>query len=165
MVSAANDTEFGMMAYVAGEDLGEVAAVTQRLQAGIVSVNIGIASDPSAPFGGVKESVMGREGSHEGLAKYLEPTYVRLPLCGPGGGGARPGEGRRLPKEWPAGMAGVAEGPRPGDGRRLPKVPTVVTPEGLPACCWRHVHCAQFLHVGPAPRSPGSGPRSGQSVA
>lgn len=80
MVSTANDTEFGLMAYVAGEDLGEVAAVTQRLQAGIVSVNIGVASDPSAPFGGVKESGMGREGSHEGLAEFLETTYVRLPL-------------------------------------------------------------------------------------
>ena len=80
MIAAANDTEFGLMAYVTGEDLGEITAVTQRLQAGIVSVNIGVASDPSAPFGGVKESGLGREGSHEGLAEFLETTYVRLPL-------------------------------------------------------------------------------------
>ena len=80
MIAAANDTEFGLMAYVAAEDLGEITAVTQRLEAGIVSVNIGVASDPSAPFGGVKESGLGREGSHEGLAEFLETTYVRLPL-------------------------------------------------------------------------------------
>src|SRR5699024_4111774 len=145
-------------AYVAGEDLGEVAAVTQRLQAGIVSVNIGVASDPSAPFGGVKESGVGREGSHEGLGEVLETTYVRLPVGWWGGGGARAGDGRRRRRERREGTAGAAEGRRPGDGRRLPKLPTVVRPEGLPACCWRHVHCAEILHVGPAPRSPGCGP-------
>jgi succinate-semialdehyde dehydrogenase/glutarate-semialdehyde dehydrogenase len=46
----------------------------------MVAVNLGVASDPSAPFGGVKESGLGREGSHEGLAEFLETTYVRLPL-------------------------------------------------------------------------------------
>ena len=80
MIAAANATEFGLMAYVMGEDLGEVTAVTGRLESGIVAVNLGVASDPSAPFGGVKESGLGREGSHEGLAEYLETTYVRLPL-------------------------------------------------------------------------------------
>jgi succinate-semialdehyde dehydrogenase/glutarate-semialdehyde dehydrogenase len=80
MIAAANDTEFGLMAYVAGEDLAEVAAVTGRLESGMVAVNLGVASDPSAPFGGVKESGLGREGSHEGLAEFLETTYVRLPL-------------------------------------------------------------------------------------
>ena len=68
------------LAYVMGEDLGEVTTVTGRLESGIVAVNLGVASDPSAPFGGVKESGLGREGSHEGLAEYLETTYVRLPL-------------------------------------------------------------------------------------
>ena len=80
MIAAANDTEFGLMAYVAGEDLSEVTEVTARLESGIVAVNLGVASDPSAPFGGVKESGLGREGSHEGLAEFLETTYVRLPL-------------------------------------------------------------------------------------
>jgi len=80
MIAAANDTEFGLMAYVAGEDLGEVTHVTGRLEAGIIAVNLGVASDPSAPFGGVKESGLGREGSHEGMAEFLETTYVRLPL-------------------------------------------------------------------------------------
>ncbi|MGO1978908.1 NAD-dependent succinate-semialdehyde dehydrogenase [Brachybacterium tyrofermentans] len=80
MVAAANDTEFGLMAYVAGEDLGEVTDVAGRIESGMVAVNIGVASDPSAPFGGVKESGLGREGSHEGITEFLEMTYVRLPL-------------------------------------------------------------------------------------
>ncbi|MGP9601804.1 NAD-dependent succinate-semialdehyde dehydrogenase [Brachybacterium sp. AOP42-E1-35] len=80
MTAAANDTEFGLMAYVIAEDLREITAVTGRLESGMVAVNLGVASDPSAPFGGVKESGLGREGSHEGLAEFLETTYVRLPL-------------------------------------------------------------------------------------
>nr|WP_245354287.1 NAD-dependent succinate-semialdehyde dehydrogenase [Brachybacterium sacelli] len=80
MVAAANDTEFGLMAYAMGEDLGETADVAGRIESGMVAVNVGVASDPSAPFGGVKESGLGREGSHEGLAEFLETTYVRLPL-------------------------------------------------------------------------------------
>src|SRR5690606_23512047 len=80
MIRAANDTEFGLMAYVMAEDLGEITQVTGRLESGMIAVNRGGASDPSAPFGGVKESGLGREGSHEGIAEYLETTYVRLPL-------------------------------------------------------------------------------------
>ncbi|MFC0672434.1 NAD-dependent succinate-semialdehyde dehydrogenase [Brachybacterium hainanense] len=80
MVAAANDTEFGLMSYVIGEDLREVTDVAGRIEAGMVAVNLGVASDPAAPFGGIKESGLGREGSHEGLAEYLETTYVRLPL-------------------------------------------------------------------------------------
>ena len=80
MITAANDTEFGLMAYVAGEDLREVTEVAGRIESGMVAINLGVASDPSAPFGGVKESGLGREGSHEGLAEYLETTYLRFPL-------------------------------------------------------------------------------------
>ncbi|WP_114853400.1 NAD-dependent succinate-semialdehyde dehydrogenase [Brachybacterium sp. YJGR34] len=80
MIAAANDTEFGLMAYAMGEDLGEVTEAASRLESGMVAINLGVASDPAAPFGGVKESGLGREGSHEGLAAYLETTYLRLPL-------------------------------------------------------------------------------------
>ncbi|MEE1650012.1 NAD-dependent succinate-semialdehyde dehydrogenase [Brachybacterium sp. J144] len=80
MVRAANDTEFGLMSYVIGEDLGAVTAAARRIESGMVAVNLGVASDAAAPFGGVKESGLGREGSHEGMAEYLEMTYVRLPL-------------------------------------------------------------------------------------
>ncbi len=80
MIAAANRTEFGLMAYVAGQDLSEVTDTVQRIEAGMIAVNLGVASDPSAPFGGVKESGLGREGSHEGIAEYLETVYVRMPL-------------------------------------------------------------------------------------
>ncbi len=80
MVRAANRTEFGLMSYVAGSDLAEVTSVAGRIESGMVAVNLGVASDAAAPFGGVKESGLGREGSHEGLDEYLEKTYVRLPL-------------------------------------------------------------------------------------
>lgn len=78
MVEAANDTEFGLMSYVCGQDIDEVRSVVGRIESGMVAVNVGVASDPSAPFGGVKESGIGREGSHEGLDEYLELKYVRI---------------------------------------------------------------------------------------
>ena len=78
MLDLANDTQFGLMAYVAGQDLDQVRHVVRRLDSGMVAVNVGVASDPAAPFGGVKESGIGREGSHEGLSEYLELKYVRL---------------------------------------------------------------------------------------
>lgn len=80
MIRAANRTEFGLMSYVVGADLAEVTAVAQRIESGMVAVNLGVASDPSAPFGGVKESGLGREGGPTGIEEYLETTYVRLPL-------------------------------------------------------------------------------------
>lgn len=78
MVAAANATPFGLMAYVFAEDIAEVMSVVPRIESGMVAVNVGLASDPATPFGGVKESGIGREGSHEGLAEYLETTYVRI---------------------------------------------------------------------------------------
>ncbi|MBB5832610.1 NAD-dependent succinate-semialdehyde dehydrogenase [Brachybacterium aquaticum] len=80
MIAAANDTEFGLMSYVTGADLAEVTAAAQRIESGMVAVNLGVASDAAAPFGGIKESGLGREGAAEGLDEYLETTYVRLPL-------------------------------------------------------------------------------------
>ncbi|WP_193106620.1 NAD-dependent succinate-semialdehyde dehydrogenase [Brachybacterium sp. FME24] len=80
MIAAANDTEFGLMSYAIGADLAEVTDAARRIESGMVAVNVGVASDAAAPFGGIKESGLGREGSHEGLAEYLETTYVRLPL-------------------------------------------------------------------------------------
>lgn len=78
MVTYANDTEFGLMAYVCGQDIDQVRDVVGRIESGMVAVNVGVASDPSAPFGGVKESGIGREGSHEGMSEYLELKYVRV---------------------------------------------------------------------------------------
>lgn len=78
MIRLANDTEFGLMSYVCGQDMDEVRNAVGRIESGMVAVNVGVASDPAAPFGGVKQSGIGREGSHEGLAEYQELKYVRI---------------------------------------------------------------------------------------
>jgi succinate-semialdehyde dehydrogenase/glutarate-semialdehyde dehydrogenase len=66
------------MAYVFGEER-EAMAVALRLEAGMVAVNRGVVSDPAAPFGGVKQSGLGREGSNEGILEFLEEKYLALP--------------------------------------------------------------------------------------
>jgi succinate-semialdehyde dehydrogenase/glutarate-semialdehyde dehydrogenase len=76
-VKHANDTPFGLMAYVFGEE-GEAIRVAQRLEVGMVAVNRGVVSDPAAPFGGVKQSGLGREGSSEGILEYLEEQYIAV---------------------------------------------------------------------------------------
>jgi succinate-semialdehyde dehydrogenase/glutarate-semialdehyde dehydrogenase len=75
-VRLANDTEYGLVAYVYTTDLARGLRVTEQLEAGMVGLNRGLVSDPAAPFGGVKQSGIGREGGHEGLLDYLEPKYI-----------------------------------------------------------------------------------------
>lgn len=77
-IRQANDTIFGLMAYVFGEER-EASAVALRLEAGMVAVNRGVVSDPAAPFGGMKQSGLGREGSNEGILEFLEEKYLALP--------------------------------------------------------------------------------------
>jgi succinate-semialdehyde dehydrogenase/glutarate-semialdehyde dehydrogenase len=74
-VHMANDTIFGLIAYVFGE-AGEALAVAQRIDAGMVGVNRGVLSDPAAPFGGMKQSGLGREGSSDGILEFLEEKYI-----------------------------------------------------------------------------------------
>ena len=76
-VRMANDTEYGLMAYVFGEER-QAVAVARRLEAGMVAVNRGVVSDPAAPFGGVKQSGLGREGGFEGILEFLEEKYIAL---------------------------------------------------------------------------------------
>ncbi len=76
-VRMANDTVYGLMAYVFGEERAAVA-VARRLEAGMVAVNRGVVSDPAAPFGGVKQSGLGREGGSEGILEFLEEKYIAL---------------------------------------------------------------------------------------
>ncbi|CAN5308830.1 NAD-dependent succinate-semialdehyde dehydrogenase [soil metagenome] len=76
-VRMANDTIYGLMAYVFGEER-EAMAVARRLESGMVAVNRGVVSDPAAPFGGVKQSGLGREGSSEGILEFLEEKYIAL---------------------------------------------------------------------------------------
>jgi succinate-semialdehyde dehydrogenase/glutarate-semialdehyde dehydrogenase len=75
-VELANDTEYGLIAYIYTTDLARGLRVTERLESGMVGLNRGLASDPAAPFGGVKQSGIGREGGHEGLLDYIEQKYV-----------------------------------------------------------------------------------------
>ena len=77
-IRLANDTEFGLMAYVYSRDIGRAIKAVERLESGMVGLNTGLVSNPAAPFGGVKQSGLGREGSHEGLDEYLEVKYVGI---------------------------------------------------------------------------------------
>lgn len=79
-VARANSTRLGLMSYVFGEDLTETLLVAERLESGMVGINCGVISDPAAPFGGVKESGLGREGGFEGIEEYLETKYIGLSL-------------------------------------------------------------------------------------
>ena len=78
-VAAANDTEFGLAAYIYTQDLNRAFRVAEALESGMVGINRGIISDVAAPFGGVKESGIGRESGSEGIEEYLEVKYIALP--------------------------------------------------------------------------------------
>ena len=75
-IDLANDTEFGLAAYFYSRDIGRIWRVSEGLEYGIVGVNEGIISTEVAPFGGVKESGTGREGSKYGIEDYLEIKYL-----------------------------------------------------------------------------------------
>jgi succinate-semialdehyde dehydrogenase/glutarate-semialdehyde dehydrogenase len=72
----ANSTEFGLVAYVYTQDLRRGLRVSEALESGMIGLNRGLVSDPAAPFGGVKQSGLGREGAHEGLLEYTETKYI-----------------------------------------------------------------------------------------
>jgi succinate-semialdehyde dehydrogenase / glutarate-semialdehyde dehydrogenase len=77
-IRAANDTDFGLSAYFYARDIGRVWRVASALESGMVGINEGIISTEVAPFGGVKESGLGREGSKYGLDEYLETKYMMM---------------------------------------------------------------------------------------
>jgi succinate-semialdehyde dehydrogenase/glutarate-semialdehyde dehydrogenase len=79
-VAAANDTEFGLVAYVYTSNIKRALRVVERLETGMVGLNQGIVSNPAAPFGGTKQSGFGREGGPEGIEEYLETKYVAVSL-------------------------------------------------------------------------------------
>ena len=80
VVARANDTEHGLVGYVFTRDLQRALRFTEALETGMLGVNRGLISDPSAPFGGVKQSGIGKEGSHEGIQEYLDVTYAAVDL-------------------------------------------------------------------------------------
>ena len=79
-IAAANDTEYGLVAYVYTNDLKRALRVVEGLETGMVGLNQGMVSNPAAPFGGVKQSGFGREGGPEGIEEYLETKYVAVNL-------------------------------------------------------------------------------------
>ncbi|WP_300403033.1 NAD-dependent succinate-semialdehyde dehydrogenase [Nocardioides sp.] len=78
-VRLANDTDYGLVSYVYTRDLDRTLAMVDHLHTGMVGINVGVVSNAAAPFGGVKESGLGREGGFEGLSEYQDTTYAALP--------------------------------------------------------------------------------------
>jgi succinate-semialdehyde dehydrogenase/glutarate-semialdehyde dehydrogenase len=80
VVAAANDTEYGLVSYVFSNDLRRALRVAEALETGMVGLNQGIVSNPAAPFGGVKQSGLGREGGSVGIDEFLETKYVGIAM-------------------------------------------------------------------------------------
>lgn len=77
-IHLANDTEYGLVSYLYTQNVGRGMAISERLDAGMIGLNRGLVSDPAAPFGGSKQSGLGREGSHEGMMEYMEKKYIAV---------------------------------------------------------------------------------------
>jgi succinate-semialdehyde dehydrogenase/glutarate-semialdehyde dehydrogenase len=78
LIRQVNDTEYGLAAYVFAGDLGRAIRLGERIEAGMVGINRGLVSDPSAPFGGVKQSGLGREGARDGMREFQETQYLSV---------------------------------------------------------------------------------------
>jgi succinate-semialdehyde dehydrogenase / glutarate-semialdehyde dehydrogenase len=79
-IALANDTEYGLVAYLYTRDLDRSLRLMERLETGMVGINRGVVSNAAAPFGGVKASGLGREGGREGIDDYLEPQYAAIAI-------------------------------------------------------------------------------------
>jgi succinate-semialdehyde dehydrogenase/glutarate-semialdehyde dehydrogenase len=77
-ITQANATEYGLVAYLYSRDLATALRTAEALEAGMVGINRGMVSDPAAPFGGVKQSGIGREGGHDGLLEFTETKYIAV---------------------------------------------------------------------------------------
>jgi succinate-semialdehyde dehydrogenase/glutarate-semialdehyde dehydrogenase len=78
VIKRANDTEYGLVAYLYTKDLSRGMRVSEQLDFGMIGLNRGLVSDPASPFGGMKQSGIGREGAHEGLMEFLETQYISV---------------------------------------------------------------------------------------
>ncbi len=77
-IAMANSTEYGLVSYLYTADLRRALQVAEALEAGMIGINRGVVSDPAAPFGGVKQSGLGREGGHQGLLEFTETKYIAV---------------------------------------------------------------------------------------
>jgi succinate-semialdehyde dehydrogenase / glutarate-semialdehyde dehydrogenase len=78
VIRRANDTEYGLVAYLFTRDMARGLRMSERLNFGMIGLNRGLVSDPAAAFGGMKQSGLGREGAHEGMMEFLESQYVSV---------------------------------------------------------------------------------------
>jgi succinate-semialdehyde dehydrogenase/glutarate-semialdehyde dehydrogenase len=78
VITRANHTEYGLVAYLYTRDLSRGMRISEKLDFGMIGLNRGVVSDPAAPFGGVKQSGLGREGAHEGMMEFMETQYVSV---------------------------------------------------------------------------------------
>ena len=78
VIKMANDTNYGLAGYFYSRDIGRIYRVAEALEYGMVGINAGVISTEAAPFGGIKESGIGREGAAEGIDEYLETKYLLL---------------------------------------------------------------------------------------
>jgi succinate-semialdehyde dehydrogenase/glutarate-semialdehyde dehydrogenase len=79
-VALANNTEFGLISYVFSGDLKRAIRVAESIESGMVAINRGVISDPAAPFGGFKQSGLGREGGFDGIHEFLETKYIGVEI-------------------------------------------------------------------------------------
>jgi succinate-semialdehyde dehydrogenase/glutarate-semialdehyde dehydrogenase len=78
-IASANDTDHGLVGYVYTEQVARAMRVSGALRTGMVGLNVGVVSNPAAPFGGVKHSGLGREGGRTGIEEYLDTRYLAMP--------------------------------------------------------------------------------------
>jgi succinate-semialdehyde dehydrogenase/glutarate-semialdehyde dehydrogenase len=77
-IAKANGTPYGLISYIFTRDLAKGLDVAEQIESGMIGLNRGVVSDPAAPFGGVKQSGVGREGAHEGMLEFLEKKYIAV---------------------------------------------------------------------------------------
>jgi succinate-semialdehyde dehydrogenase/glutarate-semialdehyde dehydrogenase len=79
-IQLANSTDFGLISYVFSKDLTRAIRTAEAIESGMVAINKGVISDPAAPFGGVKQSGLGREGGFDGIHEFLETKYIGVEI-------------------------------------------------------------------------------------
>jgi succinate-semialdehyde dehydrogenase/glutarate-semialdehyde dehydrogenase len=79
-IALANNTDFGLISYVFSGELGRSIRVAEAMESGMVAINRGVISDPAAPFGGMKQSGLGREGGFDGIHEFLETKYIGVEI-------------------------------------------------------------------------------------
>jgi len=79
-ITLANDTEYGLISYIYSEDLKRALRMAEAIESGMVAINRGVISDPAAPFGGFKQSGLGREGGFDGIHEFLETKYIGVDI-------------------------------------------------------------------------------------